>query len=691
MLMRYRGIVVVFIIFFIVFSSVMVQAIPPHKNFQETDEDLYAILSFLADAKLLCEQALMASYFANCTIFCNETILISYSQDYDNTSLETAEYLQEKLSYSSIILDQIKNKAGSYEHFKDFLLPVKKLGSNVTSVVMSQHDIILYFHTLVDSINTGSSNETLIFTLVSATQNAISRCRSDVLAVETHLGDISPFFSIEAFEQVIPSFYLLMDRYESYLNSLVGFFPAMEPVLFLSVDDTEVYLGEDFYASGYFIGKTGFVANQTITLLFDTVVTNTTKTNSIGRFDFPIHVSLDYRPASYNLTAITIYNDTLFTSNIIVVSIHKIPTTLLLSVPKNQYKPSELISFSGQLITYSNEGIQDSVILHFAGENVSLLTNDTGHFTYEFSKPLFFDEYTAYATFTPETVYEPCKSQVIKIYVNTPTYLTISTNTTDVDIGEPVIVWGALHDSLSNSPLSNKTILVFFNGQNIGTTITNQTGCYTYNFLTADFQQGTYSLYTHFPSDEQQWRSSTSETIHVVLIPGVFEQISNYLTAGQYLGLIIVLAIIILICILVFYFIKKSSVLEKKKRKYTHQTPSFFHPFSSSSHAKKHSFTKPPRLRGVSLDPAETFKQRIVKQYRLLIRFLSSKGFNIHPSHTHLDIQKNLIGTGSSKKAVDMITSQFEHARYSLHPAQKEDIIVVDKNLFTIIADFEET
>jgi len=657
----------------------MAQAIPPpHKNFQETDEDLYAILSFLADTKLLCEQALMASYFANCTIFCNETILISYSQDYDNTSLETAEYLQEKLSYSSIVFEQIKNKAGSYEHLKDFLLPVKKLGSNVTSVVMSHHDIILYFHTLVDSINTGSSNGTLIFTLLSATQNAISRCRSDVLAVETHLDNISPFFSIDTFEQVIPSFYLLLDRYESYLHSLVGFFPAKEPVLFLSIDDTEVYLGEDFHASGYFIGETGFVADQTITLLFDAIVTNTTKTNNIGRFDFSSHASLDYRPASYNLTAITIYNDTLFTSNIVVVSIHKIPTTLLLSAPKNQYKPSELISFSGQLITYSNEGIKDSIILHFAGENVSLLTNDTGHFTYEFPKSLFFGEHTVFATFTPETVYEPCKSQVLKIYVNTPTYLTISTNTTNVDVGEPVNIWGTLYDNLSNNSISNKTILVFFNGQNIGTTITNQTGCYTYNFLTADFQQGTYSLYTHFLSDEQQWRSSTSDTLHVVLIPGVFEQ-----------RLIIMLAIITFICILVFYFIKKSSVLEKKKQKYTQQTPPL--PFFSSSYVEKHSFTKSPRLWGVSLDPAETFKQRIVKQYRLLIRFLSSKGFNIRPNHTHLDIQRNLIGTGSSKKAVDMITSQFERARYSLHPAQKEDIIVIDKNLFTIIADFEET
>lgn len=683
--MRGRGIVVVFIIFFIVFFSVIAQAIPPsHKNFQETDEDLYAILSFLDDAKLLCEQALITSYFANCTIFFNETILVSYSQDYDNTSLETAEYLQEKLSYSSIILEQINNKAGSYEHLKDFLSPVKKLGNNVTSVVVAHHDIILYLHTLVDSINTDSSNETLIFTLISSTQNAISRCRSDVLAVETHLGNISPFFSIETFEQVIPSFYLLLDRYESYLHSLVGFFPAEEPVLFLSVDDTEVYLGENFYASGYFISKTGFVADQTITLLFDAIVTNTTKTNNMGRFDFSIHASLDYRPASYNLTAITIYNDTLFTSNIVVVSIHKIPTTLLLSVPKNQYKPAELISFSGQLITFSNEGIQEYIIIHFADENVSLLTNDTGHFTYEFSKSLFFGEYTAFATFTPETVYEPCKSQVLKIYVNAPTYLTISTNTTKIDEGKIVYIWGALQDSLSNSSISNKTILVFFNGQNIGTTITNQTGFYAFNFPTLGFQQGTYLLYTQFLSDEHQWRSSTSEhrslvLIHTAPIQELLEQI----------WLIIVLAIITLICILVFYFIKKSSVLEKKKQKYTHQTPPL--PFFSSPHVEKHSFTKSSSLNDVSLDSSETLKQRIVKQYRLLIRFLSSKGFNIHPSHTHLDIQRNLIGTGSSKKAVDMITSQFERARYSLHPAQKEDAIVVDKNLFIIMADFEET
>jgi len=58
-MMWLRGISFIKIIFLIILISFPVQGIPPHENFEEADEDLYSIIAFLADIKLLCEESIL--------------------------------------------------------------------------------------------------------------------------------------------------------------------------------------------------------------------------------------------------------------------------------------------------------------------------------------------------------------------------------------------------------------------------------------------------------------------------------------------------------------------------------------------------------------------------------------------------------------------------------------------------------
>ena len=89
-------------------------------------------------------------------------------------------------------------------------------------------------------------------------------------------------------------------------------------------------------------------------------------------------------------------------------------------------------------------------------------------------------------------------------------------------------------------------------------------------------------------------------------------------------------------------------------------------------------------------NPSINLKQKIITQYRLLLRYLSSRGLRFPPSSTHLDIQKKLKTAGSAKNSVDSITNTFEHARYSPHPTKKNDVDTFDKNIFRIITDFRK-
>ena len=123
--------------------SYPVQGVIPHEDFEHADEDLYSIVAFLADTKVLCEEALEYTLLGNLTISFDQPIGLVFSEEDLEFSLEKSEELNDKLLYSSDILSELEDKAGSYYYLKDFLYPVKDLGGNVTSFAVSYTHLTL--------------------------------------------------------------------------------------------------------------------------------------------------------------------------------------------------------------------------------------------------------------------------------------------------------------------------------------------------------------------------------------------------------------------------------------------------------------------------------------------------------------------------------------------------------------------
>ena len=684
--MRCRGAVAFLILFTLIFGGVSAFAIQiPHKNFSEADEDLFSIVAFLSDSKYLCEQSLSSSYNLNCTLTFNENITISYDKYQLNLSLEKSKELKQKLRYSSDILDKLKYKAGSYENLKDILLPIKYLGNNATFVVKNHTTLISSLKNLTLIANSKVIRDTAFISNLTNAQNTLTNCKKGIDSINFHLEFISSFFSIESLENILLELQDLLKRYESYINIFGDFFSTKEYQLILVAEKTDVFLGESIPVSGFFITESGFVSNLEIFLKFDNFTVNSTSTDYIGRYETILQTSINDNPTSHSVTAFTLFNDTKYFSDIVYVTLHKIPTKLILKLSKNQFKQNESIIFSGQLCTYKNVGIQGSIQISYNEYNKFILTNSSGNFTYKDSNILPYGEYLAFATYVPKNIYESCTSDKIKFYVNIPTKLSITVNNKNLTVGDTITISGQLQNLISSDLISGKSIQLFLNNHLVESVITNESGEYLFSLELDKVDSGTNRIYTKYVSDDLQWRSCSSNTINLNISLGLLEKIWGNIPIP---AIILILIISIILFLLIFYKNKISSAIKFYKKDLL-PPPSLS--FISKYIGKKPYSSKTSLSQNdIYNDPSIVLKQKIITKYRLLLRYLSSRGLRFSPSATHLDIQKKLKTTGMEEKAVNSVTNTFEYTRYSQHLPKENDADLFDKNIFSIITNFRK-
>lgn len=691
-LMRCRGTTVLFIVFSLLFASVLTTAAPPaHKNFSEADEDLFAVLSFLGDAKRLCEDTFVTSYMANCTVLFNDLVKVSYDADQLNISKKNADRIQQKLHYSSEVLEHIRETAGSYRYLKDFLLPIQRIGNNISSLVYTHSFLITSFQDLAEFTTNVSVNTMTIFNEIIIIQQSLANFQNIIDQVELLLPEISPYFSTETFEQYIPKYYELITRYDSYLTLFLNFFPSMSPQLILLIDQTDVILGDSIQVSGFFVTENGFIPNQLITIQIDGKTVNTTSTTGVGRYQCQIETNYFDEPTMHVLASSTVYNNTLYTSENITVMYHKIPTNLLLSLPQKHFDPDEPIVFSGSLTTYKNQGLQGTIFLHYGDKNQSLQTDELGEFSYTVSENISLGSYTAWAEFTPNAIYEPCTSNMITFSVDIPTSLTASVESQNLSVGESLIVYGRLQEESSSMFLPEKTIQVIIDGVFVGSATTNQTGWYRFSWDTSDKTSGMYTIYTKYVPDDPYWRSCTSPTVTFVISAGLLEKLMH--RANMFLETFPVDILVFSCLLIVFLLVLFLLLWQRKKRSSQPVSSDFINDYHSSFFHFTRGWRKfsPSQLEKQydSVSPS-SLKQKIVARYRLLLRYLSSRGIRFPSTYTHRDIQKQLQLKGMPKKVIDEVTDVFEHARYSLHPSTEEDVALFDSHVFSLVTEFEE-
>jgi hypothetical protein len=662
------------VVLLLLVASMPAQGIPSHKNFNEAPIDLYAVTSFFSGIKEDCEQSLAASLDARATIRLHQGAEnMTFSNESLALSLQKIQELKTKISYSLGVLDKLKGNATSYVYLKDVFMPMKALGSNVVSFIQCHYGILANFSKVIDFLAQGI-NETAAAFALGNVKSTILLARTNLTNIEQQTRAISGNFSTDVLQSQIPRLSDLLDAYDHYGTDLVSLFYGAEPHLLLFVERPSVHLGEQLHAYGYFIAARTFVANLSITVQLGNATTNITRSDVPGLYQSTFSVSLYQSVGTYFLSASCWYHSTLYHSPTVLVTVQKIPTNITISSNKTHAYLNEPIRFTGRLVDETVQGIHAPILLHLGKYLMNGTTEENGSYSFVFHEPVAFGVYPAFVTFTPQQVYEPCRSHSLDISIDTPTTLVCVLSESTVPLGETFHVYGQLYSNVTHAPLAQQTVDVFLNKRPVGSGTTNNTGWFLVQVSTAGLYEGSFPVSAVYRSQDVQWRNASSQESTLHIGPGVF-----------YFLPYLLIALVLIIAGGLFLGRRRIMALRRKPPTPSPLTPSTRPSIPSRSLSGPVLFDENEPIMKTMGGKRDRFREAIVYRYRSFIAQLVSAGVAFPVSSTHLDIQQTMITNGFSKESVEALTSLFEQAMYSQFSLGKKEVSAFNASLRTLI------
>ena len=548
--------------------------------------------------------------------------------------------------------------------------------SNVSLFVNIHRNLTNNLTKIVDGVVNRTNSTNALSYLVNA--RSLTQRLSDTLQdIETNLGAFTEGFSVDILRGLVADAQKMVVRYDGYITTLLTMVESEKSFLSMYIEDTTVYLGENAYVYGVFLAQRQFVVNQSIDVLWDGQKINTTVTRAAGVFNSAIPMVLTTAPGTHTITVSTVYNHTEIFSGNVTVTVLKIPTRITLVVPKTHYYLNESIQFSGKLMDYKDRGLSAPIVLRFAGENISLHSDDQGNFSYQFTQKLAFGRSAAYADFAPENIYLACVSLKIEISIDTPTVLTFAVSKTNLSTGDEIQCTGRLTSKVDGSPLEYKTIGVFINSNKIGFAMTDTTGYYRFIYGTQTLNEGSiHQMYAMFNSNDTQWRSSISEKITIKVVLGL-----------PVLNIAVAVIVALSMSLVLFWFRRKHTPAPTKKGSLSSPSPSvqLFQEVTKTPMNIQEFFTD------TSTKGKDAFKTAVISRYQSLLTFLSTQGMVLLPSHTHLDIRKTMLSEGFPSTETEIVTETFERALYSPYPLSEQEVTVFNNHLQRLLQKQEMT
>jgi hypothetical protein len=341
-------------------------------------------------------------------------------------------------------------------------------------------------------------------------------------------------------------------------------------------------------------------------------------------------------------------------------------------------------------VDYKDRGLSAPIVLQFAGENISLRSDDQGDFSYLCTQTFAFGRYAAYAAFTPENIYLACVSLKIELSIDTPTVLTIAISKTNLSIGDELQCTGRLTSKVDGSGLENKTIGVFIDTNKIGFVMTDTTGYYRFTHGTQALKEGSvYQLYAMFDSTDVQWRSSTSEkiTVRIVSVQNIEGFPVQNVEGFPVLNVAVAVIIAIGVSLVLFWLRKKQSPAPTKKGNLSSPPPAA----QLLQEVTKTPMNLPEFFADTPTKGKDAFKTAVISRYRSLLTFLSTQGMVLLPSYTHLDIRRAMLSEGFPNTETEIVTETFEHALYSPYPLSEQEVTVFNHHLQRLLQKQEMT
>ncbi len=688
-------IVITFLVIPFAFQRALSETPPVHENFEEAEKNLEILLSLLEDSKVLSEETL--SYLVN----------MEYSPENMSIVMAKANEFHELLEGAEILLEEMKGEATSYEYLEEYLTSFQNLDFNTTSLILFYSHLKENLTIAEDYFNdTGSSNITAddAFESLNNTEINAEQVKDKMEDIENNTNEINEkgFSTITLDELIIESKQLIGSE-ENTTKELAELFTVIPNYLSIYADMPDIALGDELIIYGYFFAEGIHIPGQNITVFIDNQMLGKVLTNSTGRYEFKKYIPLHHTLGKFEIYTSTIYNDSLYESDRIHITVGRTPIKLTLLTPYPAYSPKQPIPFFGRLVDYRGKGLADeNITLYFDNPlgntpyfyNITItniFTDIEGNYSFKLkTTEIPIGIYVARAKFKSNDVYIGRFSKKVNVTINIPTNLALSILETVVFEGENITFFGQLIDELDNILLSDMTIEIYIEDEKVGEVVTNNLGQYKYVYSTSGMAVGNYNVHSEFNPIEVKWRKAKSDILEVEIkepeVPttqskSLFEKIYDNL-------LLIVLLILVFLLSVVLYARKKRPVPDSvhqirplRKKLVTKSYPEG----AITEKLLKETEDLDNKLK--VLKETKSLRETIIIGYHTLLSILEkNKVLRVKPSYTHLDIAQKLTDNGFPLTEIHSITTIFEKAMYSNHPIKShtlDDFMVGIKKMFT--------
>jgi hypothetical protein len=669
----------------------------PHENYDLVKSNLDVVIALLKTSIAHSENALVRMY--------NESMV----QVEENLTV-----VRGLLTPAELILERIRNIAGSYENLSRLLPPFNSLSAQMDSFssmevsLLGARDEVVSASRLasltgeerlraLDSIRTFNS---LILQMNKTIDGMLASANGIIGLVVDGNQPFTDNRLIPLIEQLRDLLHAIQAEIDLITQEGVPW-DKNQPFLLLWLSAGDYYLGDQLTGGGYLYFDGAFAIDHMVAIQMDGANLTFANTTTGGRFSFSHSIPLNASwLGSHVLKATTITPVGILNSNTVTISILLIPTSISLAVNSNLLTIEDELVADVQLTDVRERPLENAPC-HFIldGQTLTFRTDSPGNFHNSWkASNMGYGTHVLQAFYDGELPYEPSASNVTTIVVDIPTSVSLNLFATRYYTGYSVVGNGTLFVN-GTTPMSNQDITLSIDGVVVANLTTGQDGQFAFSVSTDSMAFGGHTIVAAFLHRESIWRYSQDEKSFTVyghklgkypfwpVIPkwsfGPPAVTIPYLFVGQYayfFWLLVLMAIAISVRVIQMRDKRKrlqpskTEILESLERVAEPGTI----PAATMAELAKDMLT-------AEVGPANP-NERIVWYYQRLLAFLSAKAnIAIRTSMTHWEVARILKVLGFPIRPVEKATILFERALYSGASLSDDDVVMMSTALTDLV------
>jgi hypothetical protein len=650
----------------------------PHENYDLVGSNLDVVIALL-----------------NSSIAYSELALDSMYDKAMNNVQQNLSIAGSILTPAGLILDKIKDVAGSYEDLSRLLPPFESLSTEENSFATMETSLI----DSVDDLVSASTLVSLTGDDLTRALDAVSKVYSLIIqmnmTIDRMLDSATNIIALDAdgrmpftdnnlipkIERLRELLNITLSEVDRLVNEEIPW-SITEPFLLLWLASTSYYLEDVIRGGGALFFDGAFAANHEIEIVMDANNLTQTTTLANGRYSFSYPIPLNSSwLGTHTIQAAAMTPSGLLSSASVLIDIVLIPTEINLEPSETLLTIDDQLRLDAHLQDKEERPVPNALCYIVAGAvNFSFTTNAVGdHTSYWNASELGYGVHAFQAFYVGALPYAPSSSDIVTVTIDIPTNVTLNLFAKRFFISQYVLGNGTLVAN-GTTPIPGERVTISVDGIVVANSTTDLEGVFAFAFLASSFEKGTHILKAAFIDREIVWRYSEAEapfsiyTQRLVNYPffpvipgwggGGIPETIPYIFFGEYAYITW-----LLILALMGTGIR---ILQARRRTRTTEGIAAQEVVSFLDEQKT---PAPAAAEGIREATTDIFadashivspNERIIRYYRNLLGFLRGKrNIGLRDSMTHWEVASLLKSLGYPFPHVDRATLLFEQALYS--------------------------